>query len=368
MAQNMVRKVLPFGLMILAMNSYGQIVFDSSKSTTTKVSSICSVTISSWALRTTWDKEDITFTPQSTQGKSVVTKTSVNSYDLDILFTVKPSTNVFSWKIIGADNFDFFYQPPLSQIDIDLGRKRPDNVVGSYAVYHKTKINGQYQTGKVFHIYRPKLIDKKGNEIWCEMNISNGVLKVTCPSMFLSTASYPVTLDPTFGTTSVGASNADLGSGIAKTGIGTLSDANATVNTISVYIGNTDASAHNIAAALYTTNASNQPVTRLGSSGSTTVNASSTGWVNCSVSISTGVGKYQIAAMGDTASVMNYYYDDPGGNFSAKTGLTFPTFPNPFNSIYDDVSKMSIYAIYTTGGGGATGTYNKVKNQVFRSE
>jgi len=83
---------------------------------------------------------------------------------------------------------------------------RPENVVGSYAVYHKTKKNHKqgeenYKTGKVAHIYRPKIIDANGNWVWGEMKINNNQIIVTVPQDFFDNGAYPITVDPAIGYT-----------------------------------------------------------------------------------------------------------------------------------------------------------------------
>ena len=62
---------------------------------------------------------------------------------------------------------------PGFRYKIDDGEDRPENVIGSYAIYHKTKVNYctncgtlNYATGKFGHFYRPKIIDKDGNWVW----------------------------------------------------------------------------------------------------------------------------------------------------------------------------------------------------------
>src|SRR3990167_10044130 len=126
------------------------------------------------------------------------------NFEIEIILKDRPDINTFDFTIDGADNLDFFYQPPLTQKEIDEGASRPDNVIGSYAVYHKTKANHRvgsinYATGKAFHIYRPKATDANGAEVWAELNYPNGTLTVTVPQKFLDDAVYPVRVDPTFG-------------------------------------------------------------------------------------------------------------------------------------------------------------------------
>lgn len=134
-----------------------------------------------------------------------------NEFDIDFTLHSKPDTNVFEYKIEGAESFDFFFQPPLTAEEIAEGASRPENVVGSYAVYHSFKANHRigstnYATGKAFHIYRPKAIDANGVEVWAELSYIEGLLTVTVPPKFLDDAVYPVRVDPTFGYTTAGAS------------------------------------------------------------------------------------------------------------------------------------------------------------------
>src|SRR3990167_10474814 len=138
-----------------------------------------------------------------------------STYEIEIVLNEKPLTNVFDFTIDGAENLDFFYQPELTQAEIDEGALRPENVIGSYAVYHKTKANHRvgstnYATGKAFHIFRPKAVDNDGNEVWAELSYADDVLSVIVPEKFLETAIYPVVVDPTLGYTSIGATGLNL--------------------------------------------------------------------------------------------------------------------------------------------------------------
>jgi len=126
------------------------------------------------------------------------------------LLKSKPVSNVVEFSI-QTKELNFFYQPALTQEEIDEGLERPENVVGSYAVYHKTKksniVGGKhYRAGKAFHIYRPYAEDANGVRVWCELQIDEvaGDLNVVVPQSFLDTATYPVIVDPTIGYTTQG--------------------------------------------------------------------------------------------------------------------------------------------------------------------
>ena len=135
--------------------------------------------------------------------------------ELEIILNEKPATNKFDFEISGAENLNFFYQPALTSEEITEGASRPENVVGSYAVYHKTKVNHRigstnYATGKVYHIYRPKAIDANGVEEWAELIYQNGILSITVSQSFLDSAAYPVKIDPTIGYTTAGTSYSEI--------------------------------------------------------------------------------------------------------------------------------------------------------------
>lgn len=134
-------------------------------------------------------------------------------FELELEFDDKPKSNVVQFSV-RSKNLAFHYQPELTEEEIADGCVRPDNVVGSYAVYHKTQrnhIEGQknYKTGKAFHIYRPYAFDKTGRKVWCDLQIDEQaqILTIIVPQNFIDTATYPVIVDPTFGYTTAGASS-----------------------------------------------------------------------------------------------------------------------------------------------------------------
>ncbi len=134
-----------------------------------------------------------------------------NAFELEIVLKEKPPSNIIEFSL-NTKGVSFYYQPELTQEEKDKGASRPENVVGSYAVYaSENKINyvggKEYKCGKVGHIFRPRIIDSKGNWVWGELNIEGETLSVTIPQDFLDKAVYPVRVDPTFGYTGSGASD-----------------------------------------------------------------------------------------------------------------------------------------------------------------
>lgn len=126
----------------------------------------------------------------------------------------------------------------------NIVNSRPENVVDSYAVYNQdgktgnfSKIGGKnYQTGKAFHIYRPQIIDVKGNKTWGRLRVDKlkGQLSVEVDKDWLASATYPVTVDPTFGYASIGASSISL-NGIIHGSYWAISDLGSPTS-ISAYI------------------------------------------------------------------------------------------------------------------------------------
>ena len=119
-------------------------------------------------------------------------------FEVEVILLEKPDTNIVEFDI-ETKGLAFYYQPELTQEEKDEGAFRPENVIGSYAVYHESKQGDysqmglkNYRAGIAFHIYRPKIIDSAGIEIWGELNITDNLLTVTIPQEFLDNAVYPV--------------------------------------------------------------------------------------------------------------------------------------------------------------------------------
>ena len=158
-----------------------------------------------------------------------------DQFEFEISLDEKPLTG-YVLLSIEAKGLNFFYQPPLTQEEIDKGNIRPDNVVGSYAVYHKVMkgnyIGGNnYRAGKFCHIYRPHVTDAKGKREWCKMDITGALMKITIPDGLV----YPVVIDPTFGYTNIGGTLFVMGSDHLKGSIFTSPSDIDTAQSISIY-------------------------------------------------------------------------------------------------------------------------------------
>jgi len=300
-------------------------------------------------------------------------------FEFEWVLNKKPKSNVLR-TTIQHKGLDFFYQPALTVEEIEQRMSRDENVVGSYAVYHKTKKNNtvggnEYKTGKAFHIYRPHAIDANGVKVWCDLNITEGELTVTVPNDFLNTASYPVVVDPTIGYTSAGSSSYSLASGNANTALRTsdrkggeyTASENGTLDSISAYTTSSTSNSFDLYMAV-----NQKDSVSAGQHGNiakvTSNNVSHTttpSWKTLSLageSISTGV-TYVISVAGNGSdlgassfgfcrfdSSTNQLYETASNGASGFTNQTADTWVcSPFS----DSVKISIYATYTASGGGA---------------
>jgi hypothetical protein len=171
-------------------------------------------------------------------------------HELEWLLPRKPASNELHFTLRYKGGVKFFHQPALTEKEKANGAERPENIIGSYAVYidkanHRIGSNN-YATGKIEHIYRPKAIDANGNEAWCILHIpeSGGAeINIDChvevPQDFLDNAKYPVRVDPTFGYESAGGSVhwASFGSADFQVYGMRDTDLSGTLDSVSAYVG-----------------------------------------------------------------------------------------------------------------------------------
>jgi len=302
---------------------------------------------------------------------------ATDGFKFNIILPKKPSTNVFPLDF-NSDNLKFSYQPPMNerfhdgwserfQTDIHVTETQvirvsdgfvlgecPENVVGSYAVYHASKrdhILGQtnYKTGKAFHWYRPLIYDKAGRTCWGILNVRQGLRTVTVPQDFLDNAVYPVTIDDFLGYTDKG------GSGyLFPSFVGTRATAGAdgTVTSISMYLEEAG-SQPNVNFGYYNDNAG-EVGTHVAHGTSDSPGDGYDDWytLNVSGAISNG-NVYWLMCQSATASQYYEYEDSEVGWKQAWGSITFGDWgDNPTAASYYDNTRTSIYATYTPSGGG----------------
>lgn len=278
----------------------------------------------------------------------------------------KPKSNVLI-ATIQTKGLDFFYQPPLTNEEVEQGDERPENVVGSYAVYHKTKggmnrsDRREYKAGKAFHIYRPWIYDKSGDGVYGDLNIDQekGLLTVTVPQDFLEKAVYPVVVDPTFGYTSIGASTGTMSDDHVVL-VGNLTAVNGVLDSISTY-RSSDSSVNTWKMAVYNN------ITYHGTSfypqsadlvGETVEGEDTTlGWntLNANGTVTLTSGDVGLSRWDESGFTSDYYYDT-GTSYVSSDSTTYDgsAFPNPYgatNVSANNPQNVSIYATYTATTG-----------------
>ncbi len=277
------------------------------------------------------------------------------AHEFEVVLKEKPLSNKVEFTI-NTKGLDFFYQPELTQAEIDQGASRPENVVGSYAVYYKNcpvnYVGGkEYKVGKFCHIYRPQIIDAKGNKVWGELAIDEqaGILTVTIPQEFLDKAVYPVLVDPTFGYTTAGGSTF---TGDNRWGTRYTISENGTLTSISAYgslLGSTNRTLYLILNLTSDGSVIASLTTTLTTSDNTnawkTISASSQNLTN---------GTDYVLSSESEAAVQSYWvgrYDSNATPYWIQNSATYPP-QNPWTTHSNGSGvQVSIYATYTASGG-----------------
>jgi len=297
---------------------------------------------------------------------SVSYRDTPDLYQFNITLEKPLASNILTVPI-ETDGLDFLYQPPLDQewkadgIKYDFVNSthgmfkgeivtfRPENMVGSYAVY-KT-IPKANETGKLYHIYRPLLIDSKGLTSWAKLDITKNSLSIIMDDKFLAEASYPIIVDPAFGYTSIGGST-DHGAPTNYCKAYSTPASNGTLDSLSFY-SYTDTGTAHFDPALYS-DSGGSPSVRLAylDSGGATITTTPQ-WITQSLaygSITTGTQYwlgFKAENSGETTHVY-YKYDSATGEIKYKSSTY--AWPDPASAPSSANERVSIFANYTAGG------------------
>lgn len=269
-----------------------------------------------------------------------------DGFEFEIVYSEKPTTNTVRFSI-QSKGLDFFYQPFLTDEErYDEEIDRPEDVEGSYAVYHQSESGGKYATGKAFHIYRPEAHDDDGRKTWCAMDIADGVLIIAIPQEFLEVATYPVVVDPTFGYDTLGASNSATANTV-KVGSFFIAPANGTITKMSPFIGNTSVP---VKGAIYSSDLS-----LLAQSSEENLPSTGSGvFIDLPVSLEILGGTtygFMFTASTSTKVSMGAHYDTgTTGQGMNLSSTSYPSaWPNPLSTNYTtNDRKYSIYITYDT--------------------
>lgn len=311
--------------------------------------------------------------------KSSVNDGKIEAYEFEVVLKEKPQSNKVQFSIT-TKALRFLYQPPLSEI-WEIGQRGaaeitdtevkdadgriichcPENVVGSYAVYHDSKsgdyslMGGKnYKVGKAFHIYRPRIIDNNGVEIWGTLNIDieASLLIIGIPQEFLDNAAYPVIVDPTFGYTTVGSSNGWMYDYAIRGTKATLSE-EGDISKFTAYCASGWGVGEKAKCGLFDASGN-----YLSEETEELTGAKSEGWhdFNFSSAVNLSAADYLLCIW--TSSEMYFKMDfDSAEHVLDTSGQTYPTWPA--NVVHSFSFILSIYATYTASGGDTSiGGYN----------
>jgi hypothetical protein len=295
-----------------------------------------------------------------------------DAFEYEIILKEKPETNIISLKI-DLSGINCYYQPPLNEEMNDSSctptdcqnNHRPENVVGSYACYHKSKsgdysqIGGKnYMAGKAFHIYRPQMEDINGIKVWGKLKINGNNLIVTIPQEFLDNAVYPIkhAAGLTFGYTSIGLSS--LGGDDVIAGTFFAPTSNGTVSSISAYYTHTNDTAKNCKHALYSYTSATDIGSLIGLTAQGQVgNSVFANWVTLTFStppsITSGTNYYLVSNTAYSSGNLDYRYDSATGSNIVYKSTNYNTWPDPITGESAFTNKIrSIYATYIASATG----------------
>jgi hypothetical protein len=283
-----------------------------------------------------------------------------DNIEFGLRFLNNPGTNLFEFHVEGHEDFDFLYQPALTSGEIGAGDVRPDDIVGSYAIYHKTKKNHvigkvNYRSGKFGHIKRPKFIDANLDQIWGDLsfNPSTGILSVTGSQTWLNNAVYPVVLDPTIGYETVGGSNQN-GIDYIIGEVGTTDASGGTGDKMSASGFESDEPGHQFKTAIYST----AGVFLTNSNTTQRTNLTTTQQFNdfsfpAAPTLAVATSYVVVVWCGDPGGIggtPRVAYDAGGGTIGRYVGSAYgANFPTPVT--FDTIDRRySVHCDYTSGG------------------
>lgn len=268
------------------------------------------------------------------------------AFEIEVLLLEKPKSNIISFTL-ECKGIDFFYQPELTSNEIKDGHIRPENVIGSYAVYcSQEKINWEggklYKAGKLCHIYRPKIIDSSGKYVWGILKIKNGLLTIEIPQDFLDTALYPVLVDPTLGYDTIGGSTFNASSANAYlTSLFTSTEA----GTVSMLTAHTGSSAGANSKGILHTHGDLALVTNGTGSVVAIPAGGSFAWRDSTMTPSiVGSTEYLVGMIFSAASLIKY---DAGSANQGHNGTNSYTTPTTLVTPTHTTNKASAYLTYT---------------------
>ena len=290
-------------------------------------------------------------------------------YQFNVTLSKPPASNIFSFPL-ETEGLTFYFQPPLDK-ELDLKEYafvnathalnergevvvyRPENVVGSYAVYREDgKTGNKYATGKLYHIYTPLIIDAKGNSVWGQLEVTKTSLTITIDEKWLAEATYPIVIDPSFGYTIVGATSDTQNQNQMTILLPNLPEAG-TVTEVHAFFETVGTNYGDAKIAFYSWGGTN--LDSYEGETNEIIFDSAEKWWNFTSDIELDIGDYGINLWCGNLSAQYYrtrYDTGETGDSCTSSSYTYDGFPSSIGAINLTVQNrlQSIYANYTTGG------------------
>jgi hypothetical protein len=289
----------------------------------------------------------------------------------DKIFSSCPDSMRARFKVRKSAGVQFYYQGELTAEEIADGCERPDDIIGSYAVYCD-KANNNYKTGKLCHIPRPFVIDASGNREWCvmtyeEISDTEGMLYIDMPESFMRNADYSlgdVRLDPTIGYTTAGASSAATDRYLESINDSVTMPANGTASKVYAYMRGSGAD-HSALLGFYNASAG-VPNALVDGNKSVTVNSATPEWYSADVSggLTGAAVYYPTAITNPSAGGYNYLYYDTGSGVKSYYRTGQSTMPSTYGTAAESTRKRSIYLEYAESGGATGNSYYYQQQQM----
>jgi len=281
-------------------------------------------------------------------------------FEYEVILRSKPKSNVITLNIDASPNLAFYYQPELAKEEIAEGTHRPEYIIGSYAVYHKTKVGHtidqtNYQAGKFCHIYRPRAVDSKGWEVWGDLyiDIEHKLMTVILPQEFIDSAVYPIhhATGDTFGFTAKGGTAKAISDYMYCCLFTCPSAGNASSITWYIY-NNSGIGARDFEVAIYNSSKNKiedaEPTNNLPEAYDN--------WLEVTLDTSAPIlaADYWLAGKAELQASIWCYQDDIGGWDYGYKSLTTTEFPeDPLAGTFSTGRKYSVYCTYTPENGEA---------------
>lgn len=265
----------------------------------------------------------------------------------ELLYASDPGLSYIEFDLDFSSELSFYYQGELTQDEIAEGCIRPDHIINSYALYYN-KFHNQYKTGKFGHIDRSWIRDAKGNFSWLNQEIDpvSKKWRVFPDQDWIKKATFPITIGPTIGYTTIGGSSQSL-SNTCRVGLGTAGGINGTLDTVHCYVSSGNG-LRTLRGCIYDDNAG-APNNLVATSVATMTAPIVAAWQSTSISgaISANAVYHPGFNNAQAFSVVHYFDGGAPGGTTYDKAMGVDTFEDPWTGGSSRTRFLSAYVTYS---------------------